>query len=425
MSDMDISVKDKVLTYFKDGLRWCAPWAARLGVILLASAGIGLVALALIGLSATVLQLLVDHMGVSYTTGMVVSITVAGMLPVCAILAAITPRERTRSTLAIWFCAWAIVALALAATNGVLSAGAVVLDVTALTTAGRMLAPLPAALAVITIGSTALTLRGPDDAGAMGAQLLRIFKTVFIMFSSFGLLNQALTSGRIAAEAGAVAVAVALMSESAFIALLAQRNRGRLVDGLTLLMASVLGLNASVTIATATGLHVPASLSQLTQVGEVSVIASGAIAALSITALTLRAHAAHEAEERPAVTITQRVTGLLDGVGEMASSGRAAAREIKSLSATVFSRPVARALPRPSAPVSLAKDGAAAEIAEPENVAEVAKATPATDMRELRSMPRADDERQCVMCGKSFTSTRADARYCGTACRSRAARRNG
>lgn len=267
---------------------------------------------ALLALGASVWHLMTAHMQAHPFTAGVTSAVVALAPLVLAVGAVQTTRERTRAALAVWFVVWALVALALAAVDGVLSARAIVVDVAALTNAGRILAPLPGALAVVTIGAALLTLRGDDDAHALGGLMALIAKAVLIGFSSFGLLNLAAQSEGV--KETAFAVFVAAVVETSFVALLVRGKRGPLVDGLTWLLGVVLGLNATETTAAALGLKLPDALAWIPEAGAASVVLSGFIVTLAAVALSLAGKHEHAQGEHAAAARSLGVGAALAGI---------------------------------------------------------------------------------------------------------------
>lgn len=280
---------------------------AALGIL----AGVVLLS-ALLALGASVWHLMTAHMQAHAFAAAVTSAVVALAPLVLAVGAVQTTRERTRAALSVWFVVWALVALALAAVDGVLSARAIVVDVAALTNAGRILAPLPGALAVVTIGAALLTLRGDDDAHALGGLMALIAKAVLIGFSSFGLLNLAAQSEGM--KETAFAVFVAAVVETSFVALLTRGKRGPLVDGLTWLLGVVLGLNATETTAAALGLKLPDALAWIPEAGAASVVLSGFIVTLAAVALSLSGKHEHAQGEHATAARSLGVGAALAGI---------------------------------------------------------------------------------------------------------------
>lgn len=241
---------------------------------------------ALIGAAAAVFHLQSAHMAMwqpvaAFNAGIVALMPIA-----LALGAAQAVRERTRAAMVAWLAVWSVTALALAALDGVMSAGAVVTNVQALTSIGRVLAPLPGALAVTTVAAIIPTLRGDDSAGALGGIWVLIAKTVVVLFSSAGLLNVAIQSDGVREQL--YAVALASVVEVSFIALLTRSERSTAATALLFVLAGVLGLNAAESATVAFGFDLPAWLAWIPAAGRASIVLSGAVCVLAAVALSVK-----------------------------------------------------------------------------------------------------------------------------------------
>ena len=239
---------------------------------------------ALAGLGTAIYYLMADHMKM----GVAASIFNAGVVSVGTLVLAIgawgSARERTRAALRFWFIAFALVAVSMVVVYGALSASAIVLTVGLLETVGKIVAPMPAALMVLALGATMLTLRGPDNEHANATLFAMFAKLVLVLFSSFGILNLALRSQNINQQAFGVFLAVVV--ELTFVALVFKRERPARVEALTWTMGGVMGLNAIETVAYGLGFALPSWLTWLPEVGKVAIRLSGLLAVMSIIVLS-------------------------------------------------------------------------------------------------------------------------------------------
>lgn len=240
---------------------------------------------ALVGAGAAVFDLQSRFMAMPAIVAAFNAALVAIMPLALALGAAQSTRTRTHAAMVIWLGVWAVTALTLAALDGVLSASAIVADVSALTGIGRVMAPLPGALAAVTVAVIVPTLRGDDDAGAMGGLAAMIAKGAVILFSSAGMLNLAANSPNVREQLYVVALAIVV--ELSFVALLIKRERGALATALLGVLAVVLGLNAAESASVAFGFALPDGLAWLPMAGRVSVMLSGAVCVFVAVALSV------------------------------------------------------------------------------------------------------------------------------------------
>lgn len=328
--------------------------AARIALAVMAAA---VVVAGLIGAAAAVFDLQTRHMSMAYPVAVFNAALVAVMPVALALGAAQSIRERTRAALTFWLVVWAVTALSLAALAGVLNAAAIVADVTALTNIGRILAPLPGAMAVTTVAAVLPTLRGDDDAGALGGLWALVAKCVVVGFSSFGLLNMAAQAEGV--RDAVYAVALATVVEVSFIALLTRQKRSTAANALLLVLALVLGLNSAESASIAFGFELPGALAWIPAAGRASVVLSGMMCVLAAVALTVKTDK----------TVKAQPVAVADWLAARVADARAIRDAIPAPTRpTLTSGGTAPGTRRGSVALAAAADDAAAELEDVQDV---------------------------------------------------------